>query len=107
MRPAAEHGGLNPRRPAVNGKKHGGRDQWINNCDPKTSQYIGETVIFEGNLRGGPSRSWWNTGQLSAEGDYDHDEKHGTWKTHYSDGSPMKTIVYDHGKKVSQVDHRP
>lgn len=92
--------------PYVKGKKEGVRNQWFNDCDPKTPQSIAETITFKDNQKQGPSKHWWSDGQLSAEGDYDRDEKHGTWNTYSTDGKPMKTITYDHGQKTNEITHK-
>lgn len=93
--------------PYVAGKKEGVRTQWVNDCDPKTEQSVGETLTFKDDIKQGPCVSYWSGDRtVSARGEYDKGEKHGTWETYYRDGSPMKTIVYDHGEKVSETDHR-
>lgn len=93
--------------PYVNGKAEGIRYQWGNDFDPKTKQYVCATVTYKDGVRQGPSLEWWPPGDVvSTRGEYDTGEKHGTWETFYSDGKPMRTTVYDHGKKLSTVEHK-
>lgn len=90
----------------VAGKKDGVRTQWANDCDPKSPQEVAETMTFKEGVKQGPCVAYWSgDGTVKSRGDYDKGERHGTWNTFYRDGKPMKTIVYEHGERVSEVDH--
>ena len=49
---------------------------------------------------------WRENGYKYYEGTYSLGKLHGTWITYDTDGSRLKEVLYEHDKKVKEIDFR-
>jgi len=81
-------------------KKDGAWTTWFDNGRKQSEGF------FKNDLRDGKAVVWRENGFKYYEGTYSMGKLHGTWILYDTDGSRLKEILYEHDKKVREMDFK-
>jgi antitoxin component YwqK of YwqJK toxin-antitoxin module len=81
-------------------KKDGAWTTWFENGRKQSEGF------FKNDLRDGKAVVWRENGFKYYEGTYSMGKLHGTWILYDTDGSHLKEILYEHDKKVKEIDYK-
>jgi antitoxin component YwqK of YwqJK toxin-antitoxin module len=80
-----------------NGKKDGKWTAWFENGRMQSEGF------FKNDLRDGKSIVWRENGFKYYEGNYSLGQLHGSWIMYDTDGKPLKEALFEHDRKVKEV----
>lgn len=82
------------------GKKDGAWTSWFETGKKQSEGF------FKNDLRNGKAVVWRENGYKYYEGTYSMGKLHGTWITYDTDGSRLKEVLYEHDKKIKEIDFK-